>query len=384
MRNVRHIAVLLVLTVNATAQQRAGIGTFTPHPSAMVELAAQDKGVLIPRMTSSQRTAIPNPGNGLLVFDVNTPGFWYFDGIQWVQPMGPQGPIGVTGTVGPTGPTGPQGNIGMASTVIGPMGVGGITGPDGNTGPAGPSGAQGIAGITGPDGVTGATGPQGATGPSGPSGITGPDGPQGAIGPTGLSGTTGIAGVTGGTGSMGATGPLGPPSYNTAIAFSGSGTLSVTDPNSTVSASAAVWRTNGNSGTAPPGNFVGTTNAQPFVLGTAGTERMRALVNGDIWVDGEKPFLLRRYFCNGCDNPNRNTGVSTTTYTAIIAGFYPTSGSSAESTRARMYSNGGTWWFKGDNEGPSSEDWSIDVLFIKNQTASDERPASAQGGGTGF
>jgi hypothetical protein len=49
-----------------------------------------------------------------------------------------------------------------------------------------------------------------------------------------------------------------------------------------------------------------------------------------------------------------------------------------------MYSSGGTWWFKGDNQGSSSEDWNIDVLFLKLEMADDQRPASAQGGGTGF
>ena len=111
---------------------------------------------------------------------------------------------------------------------------------------------------------------------------------------------------------------------------------------------------------------------------------MRVLANGDIWVDGSKPILVRRFFCNGCDSPNRNTGVSTTDYVAFIGGFYPTSNNDAESTRARMYANGGTWWFKGDTEGPSGEDWSVDVVFIKVELVDDQRPASSNGGGTGF
>lgn len=111
---------------------------------------------------------------------------------------------------------------------------------------------------------------------------------------------------------------------------------------------------------------------------------MSVEANGDIFVAGSKPIFVQRFFCNGCDNPNRNTGVSTANYVGIVAGFYPTSDDEAESTRARVYENAGTWWFKGDTEGPSGEDWSVDIMFIKRQLIDDLRPASSNGGGTGF
>ena len=76
--------------------------------------------------------------------------------------------------------------------------------------------------------------------------------------------------------------------------------------------------------------------------------------------------------------------MSTTDYIAWVAGFYPTANERSESTRARMYSNGGTWWFKGDNEGADTEDWSVDVLFVKVEMTDDQRPGSSNGGGTGF
>jgi hypothetical protein len=178
---------------------------------------------------------------------------------------------------------------------------------------------------------------------------------------------------------------MGPPSFNTDLSFSPNGILSVTDPQSTLPAQQAVWLTTGNGGTNPTNNFVGTTDGQDLNISTNGTERMRVLANGDVWVDGSKPFMLRRYFCNGCDNPNRNTGVATNDYVAYVAGYYPTSDDGdSESTRYRMYNNGGTWWFKGDLESPSDEDWSVDILFVKLELTDDQRPASPQGGGTGF
>ena len=371
-------------STNILAQQRVGIGTLNPDPSAPLDLSSQSKGVLIPRMTSAQRNMIPNPTNGLLVFDVTTVGFWYFDGVQWVQPFGPTGPQGPVGIIGIDGSTGPTGPIGLPSTVVGPQGIAGITGAQGLQGPNGSAGAtggigvDGIGGVTGPQGLAGATGPQGIVGVVGVTGPIGNTGPQGIQGPIGTDGPQGIVGISG------PTGPMGPPSFNTAIAINANGIISVIDPSSTVSATQSAWMTLGNAGTNPTNNFLGTTDAQALNVATAGTERMRALANGDVWVDGSKPFLLRRFNCSGCDNPDRNTGVSVNDYVAWVAGFYPTANRDSESTRARMYSNGGTWWFKGDNEGANSEDWSLDVLFVKLEMADDQRPASAQGGGTGF
>lgn len=368
---------------SALAQQM-GIGTLDPHPSAKLELNTQSKGVLIPRMTSFQREMIPNPTNGLLVFDLTTVGFWYFDGVQWVQPLGPtgpQGPIGPTGAIGPTGQPGP---IGQPSNIVGPQGVVGITGAQGPQGPAGPTGLQGAQGVLGITGATGSQGLQGSTGAQGIQGVQGPVGPTGSIGAQGAVGVTGVIGAQGPQGIVGPTGPMGPPSFNTGMATSSSGLMSVTDPQATLNAQQAAWLTVGNTTTNPTNNFLGTTDNQALNISTNSTERMRVLANGDVWVDGSKPFLLRRYFCNGCDNPNRDTGVSTNDYVAWVAGFYPTGNQDSESTRARMYANGGTWWFKGDLESVNNEDWSVDVLFVKLEMTDDQRPNSSNGGGSSF
>ncbi len=386
MKHLLVISLLVCFSLNVLSQQRAGVGTLNPDASAQLDLSSQDKGVLIPRMTSTQREMIPNPTNGLLVFDVSTVGFWYFDGVQWVQPFGPtgvQGPIGITGIAGPTGAQGPTGQPG---TIVGAQGATGITGPQGPqgssgaTGPQGSMGIVGITGVTGPQGVIGPIGTQGVIGILGPTGSIGASGPQGVVGTTGPDGPQGLQGVSG------PTGPMGPPSYNTDIAISANGIMSVTDPQSTLNAQQAAWMTTGNGGTNPTNNYLGTSDNQDLNLATNSAERIRVLGNGDVWVDGSKPFMVRRYFCNNCDNPTRNTGVSTNDYVAWIAGFYPTvtSNDDSQSTRARMYANGGTWWFKGDCEGSDDEDWNIDIVFVKLEMTDDTRPASSNGGGTAF
>src|SRR6266496_6099122 len=49
--------------------------------SAMLDVSSSSKGLLIPRMTTTQRTAIVSPANGLMVFDNTTNSFWYFSTI---------------------------------------------------------------------------------------------------------------------------------------------------------------------------------------------------------------------------------------------------------------------------------------------------------------
>ncbi len=44
---------------------------------------AHQKECCIPRMTSSQRTMISSPATGLLVFDMDTNGFWFYNGTAW-------------------------------------------------------------------------------------------------------------------------------------------------------------------------------------------------------------------------------------------------------------------------------------------------------------
>jgi hypothetical protein len=62
-----------------------GIGTSTPSSSAILELNSTSSGVLLPRMTDTQRLAIATPAVGLLVYQTNTPsGFYYYDGTSWV------------------------------------------------------------------------------------------------------------------------------------------------------------------------------------------------------------------------------------------------------------------------------------------------------------
>lgn len=70
----------VVFSINANAQ--TGIGTSTPNASAKLEVAATDKGFLLPRMTAAQRGLIPSPATGLLVYQTDVEaGFYVNTGI---------------------------------------------------------------------------------------------------------------------------------------------------------------------------------------------------------------------------------------------------------------------------------------------------------------
>jgi hypothetical protein len=63
---------IICFTTTCTYAQNVGIGTTTPDSTAMLDVKSSSKGFLIPRMTMAQRLAIPNPADGLQVFQTDT------------------------------------------------------------------------------------------------------------------------------------------------------------------------------------------------------------------------------------------------------------------------------------------------------------------------
>ena len=51
--------------------QNVGIGTSTPNSSAILDVSSTSKGILLPRMSTTQRNAIVSPAVGLSVFNVD-------------------------------------------------------------------------------------------------------------------------------------------------------------------------------------------------------------------------------------------------------------------------------------------------------------------------
>jgi len=97
--SVRYSWVIVLMLLSCSGILRAqntnvGIGTETPASSALLELSTTGKGLLVPRMTSSQKQAISAPRTGLLIFQNDSVSstqpstFYYYDGTAWVPIIG--------------------------------------------------------------------------------------------------------------------------------------------------------------------------------------------------------------------------------------------------------------------------------------------------------
>ncbi|WP_062181927.1 hypothetical protein [Dysgonomonas macrotermitis] len=61
--------ILLCFLGMAALRAQVGINTSTPNVSAALDIVSTEKGILIPRMTTVQKSAIVAPAEGLLVYD---------------------------------------------------------------------------------------------------------------------------------------------------------------------------------------------------------------------------------------------------------------------------------------------------------------------------
>jgi len=68
-------------SAGSIAASLLGIGTTAPVASAALEIVSTSKGLLPPRMTTAQRTAIASPANGLVVFDTDLKALQVFDAV---------------------------------------------------------------------------------------------------------------------------------------------------------------------------------------------------------------------------------------------------------------------------------------------------------------
>jgi N-acetylneuraminic acid mutarotase len=76
----------ICLNIEINAQSgNVGIGTLTPDASAVLDIQSTDKGLLIPRMTNSQISAIANPVVGLQVYSLDDKCIHRFNGIKWLM-----------------------------------------------------------------------------------------------------------------------------------------------------------------------------------------------------------------------------------------------------------------------------------------------------------
>ncbi len=86
MKRILILIFSLLLTVFSYTQS-VGIGNSSPDSKSILDISSTDKGVLIPRMLSSERSDISTPiPAGLMVYQTNdVEGFYYYDGFNWAM-----------------------------------------------------------------------------------------------------------------------------------------------------------------------------------------------------------------------------------------------------------------------------------------------------------
>jgi hypothetical protein len=104
------IAVIFFIAVISSKAQNTfpssgavGIGTTLPNASSLLEVKSTLKGVLIPRMTRTQRNTIKSPATGLLIYQTdNTPGFYFYSGTAWAPVKGVNANTSLSNLTAPT------------------------------------------------------------------------------------------------------------------------------------------------------------------------------------------------------------------------------------------------------------------------------------------
>ncbi|WP_299107445.1 hypothetical protein [uncultured Winogradskyella sp.] len=85
---MRHFKLLVFsLLVTGLSYAQVGIGTESPDASSLLDLSSTSQGLLAPRMTTLERTAIASPAESLMVFDTDEAAFFYYNtaSTSWIE-----------------------------------------------------------------------------------------------------------------------------------------------------------------------------------------------------------------------------------------------------------------------------------------------------------
>ncbi len=81
------LAFFLLFQEKLTAQIGINASNTPPATNAMLDISSTTKGLLIPRMTTAQRSAL-SASDGLTVYDTDTKGYWFYNGTSWQSMSG--------------------------------------------------------------------------------------------------------------------------------------------------------------------------------------------------------------------------------------------------------------------------------------------------------
>lgn len=84
MKQLLILLATLLLSLSSFAQ--IGINTNTPDASSALDITSTTGGILIPRLTETQRDAIAAPAAGLMIYQTDeTSGFYFYNGNAWTK-----------------------------------------------------------------------------------------------------------------------------------------------------------------------------------------------------------------------------------------------------------------------------------------------------------
>jgi len=123
---------LAAVLLTATTYAQVGIGTTTPDASSALDITSTSKGLLIPRMTETQRNAIVSPASGLMIYQTDQDfGFYFYNGTQWAS-AGMSGNNGIDGEDGVDGLSAYDVWLSLGNTGTEQDFINSLTGPSGN------------------------------------------------------------------------------------------------------------------------------------------------------------------------------------------------------------------------------------------------------------
>jgi hypothetical protein len=71
------------VAVTISTSKNLGIGTTAPNASSLLDVSSTTKGVLLPRMTTTQVNAISSPAEGLTVYNTTLNTLCFYNGTSW-------------------------------------------------------------------------------------------------------------------------------------------------------------------------------------------------------------------------------------------------------------------------------------------------------------
>ena len=83
------LALVIIITNTTFAQVAINADGAEPNSKSILDVQSTTKGILIPRMLTSERTTLGNTltltEKGMLVYDTELGAFYYYDGTTWVK-----------------------------------------------------------------------------------------------------------------------------------------------------------------------------------------------------------------------------------------------------------------------------------------------------------